>query len=798
MMKTFTQKLMLCVGILALMSTISVAQTFMVVNSPDDISGDYTVVPGVIGLQGVMSISGDLALGEDGIAGGQTGTETDGCEALTNDVTGKIVVLDRGECSFFVKGENAEAAGAIALLVCNNVTGDPIAMGLGANGEGADIGIPCYMASLDDCNTIKMSINSGETVNVTIEERERDCEATYDDVVFWGQNPGEGDFNNATIEEDGWESVNLEPLDRPDVKWIISEDGNPINPNFFGGGTFMDSPTGCDGIATFSAIQYSLTDNPNPGPPPYPNYSAELISPTIDCSGKDSIVLEFYSLYNNLNNDNSSVSISVDGGDSWEQVALIANLTANTLQGVLETERFRIPLPQFDNQPNCKIKFTAAQDFYYWSIDDVTLRSGTFFDTRANNFFAVAQNYYGPANQPSQIPFLIDVQNLGNSAVGIDVTAQVLKGTEVIHEQMISYPSVAPGFTEENRPFPETFTPPAEPGEYTVRYTVSSGGDSNLDNNVQEAPFILEENGTIMSKLPIDYANLGNWGIGGQSDRSYGAHYVFPRQVSENGNMITVETITAGISQDEDNPPIEGFLRAEIFRWFDTNDNQMVEPDERVLIGIGQTIVLEDGTYEIALEDVNDEDAKVVLDLDSGEGILAMIHHRSLNTGVTWRPRAVSTGDPLSTTAADLAFDTLGILDASIRNVCYVEATGSSPDDIDERTYTRAGQLSYYCPITLGEAEPSSVNDFDATIGLEVFPNPTSDFINLEMNFEETVDYATVSILDNTGRFVRGMKFEQVSNKTTSIDLSNVASGVYTMKIATPNGFTTKQFIVTK
>lgn len=173
MMKTFTQKLMICVGVVALMSTMTYAQTFMVVNSPGDIAGDYNVVPGAIGLQGVMSITGDLILGEDGIAGGAAGTETDGCETLTTDATGKIVVLDRGECNFFVKGENAEAAGAIALLVCNNTIDDPIVMNFGPNGEGADIGIPCYMASLGDCNTIKMSINDGNTVNVTMKKEKK-------------------------------------------------------------------------------------------------------------------------------------------------------------------------------------------------------------------------------------------------------------------------------------------------------------------------------------------------------------------------------------------------------------------------------------------------------------------------------------------------------------------------------------------------------------------------------------------------------------------------------------------------
>jgi hypothetical protein len=741
-----------------------------------------------------MSISGDVVLGEDGMATGTDGTETDGCEALTTNATGHIVLLARGECNFWLQGDNAEAAGAIALLVCNNVAGTPIIMGFGPNGEGADIGIPCYMGSMEDCNRIKMSINDGNIVNATIEERELECEVTYDDIVFWGDVPGQGDFTDGLGD---WENVNTQPIDRPDVIWVGTEDGTAESDQYFGSGVIFDSPSGCTGTASFSAVKYTLLDNPNPGSPPYPTYGAELISPSIDCSDKDSIVLEFYSLYNNLNIDGSSISVSIDGGMSYNVIGLIADLSANTLQGVLETERIRIPVPQLANQPDCKIKFSATQDFYYWAIDDVTLRSGTFRDVRANNFFAVSQNYYGPSNQPAQIPFLIDVQNLGNSTVDIDVTVEVLQGTDVLHSQSITYPDVEAGALEENRPFPETFTPPAEAGEYTIRYTVGSNiGDDAMENNIQESAFIQEAGGRIMSKLPLNYGNLGGWGIGGQSDRSYGAYYRFPRATHSNGNMITIDSIVAGVSQDEDVPPITGFLQAEIFTWIDLNDDQVVQVDERTMIGLGEVTVLEDGVYGIALADVNDEDAKVILDIASGEGILAMIHHNSIEPGVTWRPEAVSTGDPLSTTAADLAFDTLGRLDATIRNAVYYEATGSSPDDIPDREFQRAGQLSYYCPVYLGEV--TGVNDIDESITFGVFPNPTADLLNIDLEFEDAVEYAAISILDNTGKFVRGMSFDNVTKRSTSINVSTLSNGVYHIKIQTPSGYSTKQFIVQK
>ncbi len=801
MMKNFTQKMMASVAMMFLIGSSLSAQYAMTVNSPASIAGEYEIVPGTIGVQNFAPVTGDVIIGEDGQAidgngDGTPGTVLDGCETLTTVATGKIVFLDRGECSFFVKGNAAQAAGAIALIVCNNTGAAPTVMGLGANGEGADITIPCVMASRANCNILKMSLASG-AVNVTLGKVTKECEATYDNIVFWGEVEGQGDFTNGFGD---WTSINIEPLDRDDVQWVISEDGLPEESRFFGGTKFMDSPTGCSSIASFSAVKYSLADNPNPGSPPYPTYSAELISPSIDCTGKDSIVLEFYALYNNLNNDASSVSVSFDGGMTWESIGLLANLSANTLQDILETERIRIPVPQFSNKADCKIKFTAAQDFYYLAIDDVTLRSGTFRDVRANNFLSGAQNYLAPKNQPSEIPFLIDVQNLGNSAVEISAKAEVLKGNTVIHTQTQNFGVVMPGATYENSPFAETFTPPAEAGTYTIRYTVSSNiGDDDTANNVRSTDFVLEDDGMVMSKLPIDYDNVGGWGIGGQSNRSYGAYYKFPSSKYANGDLYTVESISAGISQDEDSPALEGFLIGEIFTWDDLNGDLAVDPDERTKIGEGRTIILADGTVTFDLTDVNDPDAQVVLNINNGDAILAMIHQNSLNQGVTWRAFAISTGDRYSTTATDLAFDTIGRADASFTpNFCGFEATGSSPDDIDSRIYNRSGQLTYYVPINLGRMPGTAVNDFDASISFNVFPNPTANKLNIDLNFEEAVDYAVVSILDNTGKYIRGMKFDNVTNRSTSMDVSALTNGVYTLQVQTPNGFSTKQFAVQK
>jgi hypothetical protein len=72
-------------------------------------------------------VTGDVVLVNDG-----SGTTTDGCEALINgaQISGNIALIDRGTCAFVTKAQNAQAAGAIAVIIANNVADpDPITLG---------------------------------------------------------------------------------------------------------------------------------------------------------------------------------------------------------------------------------------------------------------------------------------------------------------------------------------------------------------------------------------------------------------------------------------------------------------------------------------------------------------------------------------------------------------------------------------------------------------------------------------------------------------------------------------------
>ena len=76
----------------------------------------------------------------------------DGCTAATAPLTGKVALVDRGTCAFTVKALNAQAAGATAMVVANNVGGtDIFAMG----GTERRVKIPSVMISQNDGASLK-------------------------------------------------------------------------------------------------------------------------------------------------------------------------------------------------------------------------------------------------------------------------------------------------------------------------------------------------------------------------------------------------------------------------------------------------------------------------------------------------------------------------------------------------------------------------------------------------------------------------------------------------------------------
>ena len=112
-------------------------------------------------------------------------TPADGCTAITG-VTGMIAVIDRGNCNFTVKVDNAQAAGAIGVVLVNNTAGH---IAPAPNVDDPTVTIPFLGVSLEDGAKLKAKLGAGPVSLTLTRGAEILRDGTIDNTVVaheWG------------------------------------------------------------------------------------------------------------------------------------------------------------------------------------------------------------------------------------------------------------------------------------------------------------------------------------------------------------------------------------------------------------------------------------------------------------------------------------------------------------------------------------------------------------------------------------------------------------------------------------
>lgn len=135
-------------------------------NAPTPVIGTYTVTVAAASAQPfgapvtTTPVTGDVEIGVN-----NTGQPTLACAPLTNDLSGKIAIVDRGICNFSAKAYRAQTAGAIACIICNFE--DQVA-GMAAGDFADEVTIPVVMLGKKDCDNLRKF--AGDGLNVTLVE----------------------------------------------------------------------------------------------------------------------------------------------------------------------------------------------------------------------------------------------------------------------------------------------------------------------------------------------------------------------------------------------------------------------------------------------------------------------------------------------------------------------------------------------------------------------------------------------------------------------------------------------------
>ncbi len=131
------------------------ATPFLRINSPGGIAGNYTV--------GTAAFGAPLSF--PGVTANVTqASPIDGCTPLTNSaaMSGKIALIDRGNCTFVLKVKNAQNAGAVGVIIVNTTSPGVVQMG----GSDNTVTIPSLSIANSDGNVIKAQL--GAPVNATL------------------------------------------------------------------------------------------------------------------------------------------------------------------------------------------------------------------------------------------------------------------------------------------------------------------------------------------------------------------------------------------------------------------------------------------------------------------------------------------------------------------------------------------------------------------------------------------------------------------------------------------------------
>jgi len=263
------------------------------VNSPAGIAGGIVVstnaddwgvqIPYELGVCGSGgAVTGTVAVVNDGDTSG--GQLTDFCEptpptlpdpAVCAQIAGQIALIDRGQCNFTQKVENAQNCGAIGVIICNCQPGpgwcaadDDVLITMAAGSLVNPITIPAVFMLYADCQEIKAELNNGDVeICIGAPESIEGCERDFtldvcNDFSTTACDDGDCSTENdvATVDSGGNEICSCAGTA---VQCPAGETFNPNSCMCEGGGTCLEEISGSitapDPLCDLSGINIIIT-----------------------------------------------------------------------------------------------------------------------------------------------------------------------------------------------------------------------------------------------------------------------------------------------------------------------------------------------------------------------------------------------------------------------------------------------------------------------------------------------------------------------------------------------------------
>jgi len=558
-----------------------------------------------------------------------------------------------------------------------------------------------------------------------------------------------------------------------------------INALFWGTRTAINSPSVANGCAMYNSDVYD-GGGTAVGGGAYPGtHSGDMVSPSYDLTGKNDVSLKFNQYARaNANAVSTLLDVSIDGGMTWINFPINAEVVGNasnnaTNDGVVIVDLSAVA----GGQSDVKIRFSWTGRYYFWLVDDVELIEKPNNDLVIGDYFYSADNFGTPITQigTDTFGFSVDITNNGaadasNVVVRASVTDDALN---TIWIDSVTVPTIPAGYEDSTIDFVSTFVPDQlAVGSYFIVYSVSSDSVDFAPANNQEG-YAFEINDSTFQKHSIiesgvrpggggDYM-MGNvyttsdWNPTDTKVSATNIYFTCAKNAADgalDGNTVVIwlAEVSANVDANWDN--------------FDATADLSTNPD---LTTVGfATYVFPTGAanyddFIITIEDLINGGKEVELKPNTRYMLLA--DYNGTNN--------------LIFGATDNTIKLFQISTILYNAGWFLGGFG------EDRTAVLSTNIKV-------EDLTSNTNNQELTnASMEVFPNPATSFVNININFDEATD-ATLFITDVTGKLVQTQALNNVTNEKVNINVSDLAAGTYIARITTAEGFKTERFVVVK
>lgn len=602
----------------------------------------------------------------------------------------------------------------------------------------------------------------------------------------------------------GWTSNGIECNGAPaeEAQWLWVDDGL-IDQGSYSDFGLMNSRTPDSGIVVLNSDFLDgngIDDNIGNGDCPSPQI-AELVSPSMDFSAEDSVLLSFNQLYyrfvgyfnesvNERDQTATFVSISNDGGANWTEIpvneALRTFRATRNYDGEITLDISDIAAGQSDVQ----VKFVWKGDYYVWAIDDVRLYGGRKDDLEISAFKYPVSNFETPQSniKYDTMRFVADLVNLGTKTVDSAYLYIIVRGNddnnqgEFFRDSLLIEDMVTNDTMEVEIPnyfVPETLAPGAYAFIYRLRNT-ERPSEVNLANNLRADVFLISED-------EFRKTDRGD-GIGFSFDNDviignyYQINEMFQERIlldkinfsafgSGNNTLAGKEVIVYLLKIDDD-------VAEDLSDW---NFTEATE-NKKSIVAIG--------TYTFTAEDDLESDpnhrfeATEFLNLDNPDSAIVL--------------------DPGSRYIAAIEYqgDALDLIHNLGERITYYNTLGSDQfntmvyDYGDEQWFTGGFGLGMVAIVGMDlEIVMTPTEELLTSEELQIFPNPTSDYIKINMNLDRPQS-VNVYLTDVAGKILNITNRTRFGSGTIEVDVQSVPSGTYFLNVTTADGMRTEKISV--